>query len=72
MTWVTLSTSIPRAATSVATRTRTLPFLKSSSARLRCPCDLSPWMASAVNPSILSAALSSSAPSLVLANTMTA
>ena len=47
MTWVMSSTSMPRAAMSVATSTRALPRLKLSSARWRAFCDLLPWMASA-------------------------
>jgi hypothetical protein len=37
--------SMPRAAMSVATSTWILPCLKSSSARVRAPCDLLPWIA---------------------------
>ena len=36
------ATSIPRAAMSVATKTRTDPFLNPSSARSLAPCDLFP------------------------------
>jgi ATP-dependent RNA helicase RhlE len=42
--------SIPRAAISVATKTLTLPALKSAKARVRAPWDLLPWMAAAVMP----------------------
>src|SRR5947209_14478155 len=47
MTWVMPSISMPRAAMSVATRTRILPARKFSSALWRAVCDLLPWIASA-------------------------
>src|SRR2546430_1230003 len=43
--------SRPRAATSVATSTRTVPFLKPSSARVRSGWVRSEWMATASSPS---------------------
>ncbi len=42
--------SRPRAATSVATRTRIEPFLKPSSARVRSGCERSEWIATASMP----------------------
>ena len=45
MTRDTPFTSMPRAAISVATSTRTFPERKSSNARSRAVCDLLPWMA---------------------------
>ena len=50
MTCVIPSTSMPRAAMSVATRTRVSPLRKDSSARCRAFCDLLPWMAAASTP----------------------
>src|SRR6476660_9361228 len=46
-TCVMSSTSIPRAATSVATRTSTLPWAKPASAFWRCDCERFPCMATA-------------------------
>ena len=45
MTCVMPSTSMPRAAMSVATSTRVVPCLKLASARSRAFCDLLPWIA---------------------------
>jgi len=42
--------SRPRAAMSVATRTRIVPFLKAERAFSLAPCDLSPWIASTRTP----------------------
>lgn len=39
--------SRPRAATSVATSSGTLPLLNCSTAAVRWPCEMSPWMATA-------------------------
>jgi hypothetical protein len=39
--------SRPRAATSVATSSGTEPLLKLSTAAVRCPWEMSPWMATA-------------------------
>ena len=49
-TWLMPSTSMPRAAMSVATRTRILPVLNAASARSRWFWLLLPWIASAVMP----------------------
>ena len=58
MTCVTPSTWIPRAATSVATRICTFPLLNRLSDCCRCPCDLFPWIESALRPAVLSSLLS--------------
>ena len=50
-TWATPLTSIPRAATSVATKTGLRPALKAARADSRCDCERSPWMLSAGTPS---------------------
>ncbi len=42
--------SMPRAAMSVATRTRYLPLLKPASASVRWDCERLPWMRSALIP----------------------
>src|SRR3954468_2486103 len=47
MTWVTFSTSMPRAATSVATSVSMSPEVKRASAFSRWPCVLSPCMETA-------------------------
>ncbi len=52
MTWLMPSTSMPRAAMSVATSVRTLPARKAASTRSRWPCDLLPWIASAARPGL--------------------
>ena len=52
-TWMTRAmscTSIPRAATSVATRTRSSPCLNAASARLRAACSISPDSGAAWKP----------------------
>ena len=56
MTWLMPSTSMPRAAMSVATSVRTLPLRKSASTRSRWPCDLLPWIASARDAALVEAA----------------
>jgi hypothetical protein len=53
MTCVMPSTSMPRAAMSVATSTRTRPERKASSARWRAFCALLPWIASDGMPALL-------------------
>ncbi len=50
MTWVMSCTSMPRAATSVATRTSTLPLRNARSACSRAPWPRSPCTAPAANP----------------------
>ncbi len=45
--------SMPRAAMSVATSTRTRPRLKSAERPLRAPWLLLPWIAAALMPSLL-------------------
>ena len=57
--------SRPRAATSVATRTFTLSFLKSSKTLVLAFWFLLPWIASALTPEVVSALASLSAPCLV-------
>ena len=59
------STWMPRAATSVATRTRGSPAAKSSRARWRWFWLRSPWMAAALIPARPSCLVSRSAPCLV-------
>jgi len=61
--------SRPRAAMSVATRTRIVPFLKAESARSLAPCDLSPWIASTRTPARLKVRSTRSAPCRVRVNT---
>ena len=63
--------SRPRAATSVATSTTTLPCLKSSSVLSRSCWVLSPWIADAFRPSFSNCLASRLAPILVLENTIT-
>ncbi len=64
--------SIPRAAMSVATNTRTFPALKSASALVRAPCDLFPCIAAALMPEYSSNCLQSLfAPCFVRVNTST-
>lgn len=66
MTCDSWSTSMPRAAISVAISTRSSWFLKPVSARCRAFCDLFPCMASALIPDLLRVRASLSAPYLVL------
>src|SRR5512144_2466342 len=61
--------SMPRAATSVATRTANRPALKSASARTRCGWLLLPWIAVARIPSCSSCVASRFAPCLVRVKT---
>ncbi len=63
--------SMPRAAMSVATSTRSPPSLNSESARVRAFWFLLPWIASASIPSALSSRVRRSAPCLVRVNTST-
>ena len=70
-TWVRSSMSIPRAAMSVATSTRVLPFLKLVSAAWRAFCDLFPWIASAGIPRRSKSLETRSAPCLVRVKTKT-
>src|SRR3954451_20115976 len=69
MTCVIPATSMPRAATSVATSVSTRPASKPASARSRCPCDLSPCMATAWTERAASFLTSRSAPRLVRTKT---
>ncbi len=69
-TWLIPSTSMPRAAMSVATRVATLPFRKPASARSRWPWLLLPWIASAAMPAAASPFTTRSAPCLVRVKTM--
>ena len=69
ITWVMSSTSSPRAATSVATSVRTLPESKRASARSRCACALSPWIATASTSWRRSFSTSRSAPAFVRTKT---
>ncbi|CFT88825.1 Uncharacterised protein [Bordetella pertussis] len=71
MTQGTPATSRPRAATSVATSTSRSPALNASSAFMRSPWVLSPWIDSAFTPSRSSWRASLAVPILVLENTMT-
>src|SRR3989338_8452102 len=71
MTWETAGISRPRAATSVATSTFTLPVLKASRALWRAPCVLLPWMLSAWICLRESALASFSTPYLVRPKTST-
>ena len=45
MTWLMVGTSIPRAATSVATKILVTPLRKESSLRLRTAWGIAPWSA---------------------------
>ena len=67
---VTPSTSMPRAAMSVATSTRVRPLRKSSSARMRWLWLLLPWIASAPTPAASRCCATRSAPRLVRVKTM--
>ena len=69
MTWLTASTSMPRAAMSVAISARTWPALKAASARSRWPWLLSPWMAAASTPAPSRYFATRSAPRLVRVKT---
>ena len=69
MTWGSSSMSMPRAATSVATRIDTRPALKSLSARTRCDWLRLPWIAAAAIPSFTSCSARRFAPCLVRAKT---
>ena len=71
MTWLTLSTSMPRAATSVATSTRILPDLNASSARWRWLWFLLPWIAAASTCARTRRFITRSAPCLVRVKTST-
>ena len=62
---------MPRAAISVAISTGTVPARKPARARSRWPCDLLPWMAAALMPSVSSRLTALSAPRLVRVNTIT-
>src|SRR2546421_57995 len=63
------STSMPRAAMSVATSVRTRPARKSLSTRSRWPCDLLPWIACAAMPALTRPRTTLSAPCLVRVKT---
>src|SRR6476660_9926114 len=65
------STSMPRAAISVATSVRTCPARKAASTRSRWFCDLLPWIASDARPALASARTTLSAPRLVRVKTST-
>ena len=65
------STSMPRAAISVATSVRTLPVRNAASTRSRWFCDLLPWIASAAICDFWSERTTLSAPCLVRVNTST-
>src|SRR6266702_3119868 len=69
MTWVMPSTSMPRAAMSVATSVRISPERNSANVRSRWFCDLLPWMALAAMPALSSVFTTLSAPCLVRVKT---
>jgi hypothetical protein len=56
MTWLMPSTSMPRAAMSVATSVLSFPARNAPSTRSRWFCDLLPWIASAEMPAWMQAA----------------
>jgi len=61
---------MPRAATSVATRTSARPLRNASSAVRRCACDRLPWMTTDEMPSSASWRLTRSLPCFVRQNKM--
>ena len=63
--------SMPRAAMSVATRTRNLPALKPWSAAVRWPCERLPWIGMQEMPSAVRLAARRLARCLVRVKTMT-
>ena len=70
--WITRAmscTSMPRAATSVATSTRSLPRLKSASARLRSGCSISPEIELTAKPASRSSLAVRATSARVRANT---